>query len=305
MEITELAPGDNQRKCVRIEVPDGLCVAVLSDGIAQVNAVCVDQSAEGFGLRFSSAVPWDVGQELLLNINDCWYDVRLVRCFEKDACTHVGLMRIRDCGDLGPARSLRLWAALRHLLKLHFACNVQVLGIVSAFLLCMVILLLALRPTAPLKASGEWLGDLLSGAKTDHSPVAPKQSAPISFSGRELAGGASKKKMARNRVADGLNNELSEQRIRTMLSRHKNVAWSEVEAVLGLTKQQSEKLLTLMRADSSEFSIDQIDTTKIVIANRQEFANFLETLPDQVFAFLSAEQQRQLQTMLHELKNGR
>ncbi len=303
MEITELAPGDNRRQCVRIEVPDDREVAVLSDGTMAVPCCCFDQSAEGFGVRCSASVPWEIGQELMLNVGECWYAVQLVRCDERSAHTQIGLKRIRDCDLPENDESLRLWEVIRSTFKLRMGGSLQILGVGFVFLICLSLLLVVVWPTGPLNSSRRWLGSLFSGTKTENAPLVQRQSVSTSPSNRGQSAALTSTNAAPAGVPKGSTRVPFEQRITTVLSSGKDVAWSDVETVLGLTKEQSAKLLALLRVDHRELSIDQIDTTKIVIADQKEFARFLEKLPEQTFAFLNDAQRQQFKALLRQLKS--
>ena len=64
---TESLSEEERRGCVRIGLSAFPCEAVLSDGASMLRAECVNQSAEGFGLRCEQSMPWAIDQKLLLN----------------------------------------------------------------------------------------------------------------------------------------------------------------------------------------------------------------------------------------------
>ena len=52
-------------------------------------------------------------------------------------------------------------------------------------------------------------------------------------------------------------------RIKNVLSGKPEVTWADLESVLGLSEDQSNKLLSLIRGESDGGTIDKLDTTKI------------------------------------------
>ena len=58
-----------------------------------------------------------------------------------------------------------------------------------------------------------------------------------------------------------------------MLSGKPEVTWADLEGVLGLSKDQSNKLLSLIRGKSNGGATDKLDTTKIVIESGRRFCS--------------------------------
>jgi hypothetical protein len=286
---TESQAVDNRRQCVRCDLSNGI-EAVLSDGKSTLRGICTDQSAEGFGILCERNVPWSVGQTLLLNNGGHWHEVQVMNLRQQDGKEQVGVRRISDCGDQrGPSMLQIVWQAIRSLFGLKFASNLQILGICSGFLLCIVVFVIVLKPTSSLRDGSHWLGGLGAAAETDSAslPAAARNSVPPPSS--PTPPHVSEVTSAANAAHD---------RIMNVLSGKPEFTWADLESVLGLSKDQSNKLLSLIRGESNGGTTDKLDTTKIVIENGEDFAAFVKTLPEQAFSFLSDEQRQDMRAML-------
>ncbi len=299
---TESLNNDNRRKCVRFSVAGSGNKVVLSDGTASVPAVLTDQSAEGFGVRCRQSIPWPVGQTLMLNNSGHWHEVQLKRIRQVDGEELVGMRRIRDCDDYhGPSAFQLLTGIVRRVLQSVFGGNLQIFGICSGFLLCVVVLWIALSPTAPIKQGGRWLGALFaddSSEKPSSAPITPASSATTLPVPESPAPVAAPDALAKLRQA-------SDERAKTMLSGKMVITWADVEDVLGLTEKQSEQLLSLLNGGAAgKLPIGQIDTTKIVIESRENFATFINTLPEKALTFLTEQQLQYLQSLLEQINQS-
>jgi hypothetical protein len=92
-----------------------------------------------------------------------------------------------------------------------------------------------------------------------------------------------------------------EQRITSLLEGSAEIAWVDLETALALTVEQSRQFLALLAGDDASDPLDDVDTSKIVIDSREDFATFLRTLPEQGYAFLNDDQRQALQVMLDRM----
>ena len=182
-----------------------------------------------------------------------------------------------------------LWGEIKKLCGFGFARNVQILGLGSAFLLCIVVLYLVLNPTSPLKKGSDPLRVMFSGVESDGSQPA-RSRANMRTGIRSIADDAKK----------ALPEPKLDSRISKLLDEAKEITWNDLEGALDLNSDQSLQLLTMLRATPSDDS-DQVDTSKIVIDSQKDFAAFLSSFPEKAFEFLSKDQQESLQSMLQAM----
>ena len=284
---TESQAVENRRQCVRFNPSNGI-QAVLSDGNSTLRGICTDQSAEGFGILCEQDVPWTVGQTLLLNNAGHWHEVQVMNIRQQDGKEQIGMRRVCDCDDQrGPSMLRTVWRALCSLFGLKFASHLQILGICSGVLLCIVVFVIVLNPPS-LRDGSHWLGGLGADAETDSASLpAARNSVPPPSS--TTPPHVSEVTSAANAAHD---------RIRNVLSGKPEITWADLESVLGLSRDQSNKLLSLLRGESNGGTTDNLDTTKIVIENGEDFAAFVKSLPEQAFSFLSDKQRQDMQAML-------
>ena len=82
------------------------------------------------------------------------------------------------------------------------------------------------------------------------------------------------------------------------MSGTREISWTDIEDLLTLTQDQSQKLLALLNTKLSQVSSPASDANATVADRRKYLAAMMNALPDQALSFLGDEQRARLKSLL-------
>ena len=83
-----------------------------------------------------------------------------------------------------------------------------------------------------------------------------------------------------------------------IVSGTRQIDWTDIEEVLNLTKDQSQKLLALLNKKFEEVSSQMSGTSAATSGGQGRLTALLESLPDRALSFLSDQQRAKLKALL-------
>ncbi len=291
MAISPESTADNRRSCVRFSSLNTDERVMLSDGSKRLEVYCTDRSAEGFGFCCDSTVPWTVGQTVLLSREEGEYEVRIAYILERDGKGRIGVQRVRDVADSQSACSRFSWKWLRRHAPDQGKSDLWLIGLCFASLACVAVVAMILRPVT---ASGD-------GKRTAarHRVTAHPTQLFSALLGEQF--GSSDPAPADWNAFPQRPAKSSGDLWHEIVSGTREVTWTDIETLLGLSKDQSHKLLALLNSRLTEVSSRLGKSQTNVTDSRAHLKALIESLPDQSLAFLNDEQRAKLKTLLTSL----
>ncbi len=281
----------NRRNCVRLEISTADDCVVLTDGRTRVKGTCMDRSAEGFGIHCDSIVPWEVGQNIMLRWHDETYEVRIAYVLKHRNCSRMGVHCVSDlASDRQAGLLMSPWQWIR-LPYYRGQKDAWVVGTSFAVALCLLVAAFAIfgfgmfPGKIPARASGSvesGFGPWWNLTGGDRQPPLQNTSSRPMASGSQLS-------------------HASERLWREVVAGTRNVSWGDVETLLDLTEDQSNKLLALLNSKLAVVSSAAHGSQPDMAGSRAQLAAVLESLPDSSLSFLQQEQRRKLRDLLTQL----
>ncbi len=281
--------GDNRRSCVRFSELHADDHVVLCDRTTRIAARCTDRSAEGFGFCCESKIPWTVGQTILLSREEGSYEVRIAYILDQDGKERIGVQRVRDFATDAQLTSLRSpWGWLRRPQYYKGHNDLWVLGLCVAGLACVAVAALMLHPFSPFQS-----GKRSAARQSSNADATRLFDAWASNQGNANRSPSADWNGSRNRRRVSSDKLWAE-----IVSGTREVTWIDVEDLLSLTGDQSQRLLALLNEKLNEVSA-KVGTSPTTVADgRAQLASLIESLPDKALSFLDNEQRAKLKSLL-------